>query len=76
MTEFNISKTWFQINCPKCNYSFEIQFMDAKLQSIVYCHNCKCSIHLVDGNASAACGIRKIEDAFEDLNKTIKKLFK
>lgn len=75
MTEFNISKTWFPVNCPKCNYTFEIQLQDAKLESVVYCHNCKCSIHLVDNNASVASGISSIEDAFEDINKTIKNLF-
>jgi len=73
---FDISKTWISINCPKCNYSFEIQLQDAKLESKVYCHNCKCNIHLVDSNASTSRGIKSIEDTFEDLNNTLKKLFK
>jgi transcription elongation factor Elf1 len=72
----DISKTWISINCPKCNYSFEIQLQDAELESTLYCHNCKQSIQLVDSNASAARGIKSIEDAFDDLNNTLNNLFK
>lgn len=76
MSDFNISKTWISINCPKCNYSFEIQLRDAELESTVYCPNCKISIKLVDGGASAFRGIKSIENAFEDLNNSLKNLFK
>lgn len=72
----DISKTWISIHCPKCNYSFDIQLQDAKLQSTVYCHNCKQSIRLVDSTASLSRGINSINDAFEDLNNTLKNLFK
>jgi len=72
----SIAKTWIPINCPKCDYSFEIQLVDAKLESTVYCHNCKSGIQLIDSNASTTRGIKEIEDAFEDLNNTLKNLFK
>lgn len=73
---FDISKTWIGINCPKCNYYFEIQLQDVELESTVYCHNCKQSILLVDNNASTAQGIQTIENAFSELEKTFKNLLK
>ena len=72
----DISNMWIDIDCPKCKYSFQIQLREAELQSTVYCHNCKCAIQLVDSNASAARGIKSIEDAFDDLNYTLNNLFK
>ena len=74
---FNFDEIWIDIKCPKCNYSFEIQMIDARLEKVVYCSNCKCSIHLKDSNnASVHTSTRDINNAFKELDKTLKNLFK
>lgn len=73
---FNIDEIWVDIECPKCNYSFEIQMIDARLEKVVYCPNCKCSIHLKDSDASVHTSTREINDVFKELDKTIKNLLK
>jgi len=73
---FDINEIWIDVNCPKCNYAFEIQMIDARLENVVYCHNCKCSIKLRDESASVHTSTRDITNAFNELDKTLKNLFK
>ena len=73
---FNLSKTWISIECPKCNYSFEVQIQDVILESIVFCHNCKCEIQLIDEDVSAKRAIQSTNNAMEELDKTLKNIFK
>lgn len=73
---FNLDEIWIDIECPKCNYPFEIQMIDARLETTVYCPNCKCSIQLKDSDASVHTSTRDINNAFNELEKTFKNLFK
>jgi len=73
---FNLDEIWIDIECPKCNYSFEIQMIDVRLEKVVYCPNCKCSIQLHDSDASVHTSTRDINIALSDLDKTIKNLIK
>lgn len=73
---FNLDEIWIDIYCPKCNYQFEIQMIDARLESKVYCHNCKCTIQLKDNEASVHTSTKDINQALNDLDKTLKNLFK
>ena len=73
---FNLDDTWIDINCPKCNYRFEIQMIDVRLESKIYCHNCKFSIQLKDSEASVYTSTRDINQALNKLDKTLKNLFK
>jgi Zn finger protein HypA/HybF involved in hydrogenase expression len=73
---FNLDEEWIEINCPKCTYSFEIQMIDVRLETINYCPNCKCSIQLKDQNASVYTSTNDINNALNELDKTIKNLFK
>lgn len=41
---FNLDDICIDIYCPKCKHQFEIQIIDARLESKVYCHNCKYTI--------------------------------
>lgn len=72
----NLDDIWIDISCPKCNYQFEIQMIDARLESKVYCNNCKCIIHLQDSDASVHTSTRDINKALSDLDKTMRNLFK
>ena len=73
---FNLDNTWIDIYCPKCKYQFEIQIIDARLESKLYCHNCKCTIQLQDNEASVHTSTRDINQALNDLDKTLRNLFK
>ena len=73
---FNLSKTWILIECPKCNYSFEVLIQDVVLGSCVFCHNCKCEIQLIDEAVSAKRGLKTVNNAMEELEKTLKNMFK
>jgi len=73
---FNLDEIWIDINCPKCNYSFGIQMIDVRLEKLVYCPNCKCSIQLKDESASVHTSTKNINNAFNELDKTFKNLFK
>lgn len=72
----NISFMWIDINCPKCKYGIQIQLIDVKNEAVIYCHNCKSSIHLKDNDASSHKGVSDINNAFDKLNKTLKNLGK
>ena len=71
-----LNNIWIDFNCPKCGYTIHVQLVDAKSESIVFCHNCKANIQMKDDNASAHKGINDINKAFEELNKTLKNLGK
>ncbi|MFC0320752.1 MJ0042-type zinc finger domain-containing protein [Olivibacter oleidegradans] len=62
----DLSSLWFEIECPKCSYQFDVKLSDVKAGKTVFCHNCKLSIKLVDGEASAH---RAIETFNSEMNK-------
>jgi Zn finger protein HypA/HybF involved in hydrogenase expression len=72
----NIDEIWIDVECPKCKYPFEIQMIDARLEKMMHCPNCKCSIQLKDSDASVHTATRDINNALNELDKTFKKLFK
>ncbi len=61
-----------EIPCPKCNYLNEVQLIDIKLEKLIFCNNCKCSIQLKDKEASVHTGVDKINDAIYKLENLIK----
>jgi len=72
MIDFN--KTWIEINCPKCGYGVNVQFIDVKTEKAVFCHNCKISIKLIDSNASTYTSVNNLNKAMSDLENTLKNL--
>ena len=73
---FNLDEIWIGIECSKCNYTLEIQMIDVRLETVVYCPNCKCSIQLKDSDASVHTSTLDINNALNKLDKTFKNLFK
>ncbi len=65
-----------QISCPKCKYTIDIYLIDVKNEDVVFCHNCKASIQLKDSDASSYKGIKEINNTFNELKNTLKKLGK
>lgn len=64
----DFDEIWIDICCPKCNYPFEVQMIDAKLECLVYCPNCKASIKLTDNNASIHSAETELNNLFDNLN--------
>jgi transcription elongation factor Elf1 len=73
---FNLNYLWIDFNCPKCSYNDTVQFIDAKTERTVYCHNCKTSIKLNDSDASVHHGIQKINNSVKQLENLLKKFGK
>ncbi|MDH6304356.1 uncharacterized Zn finger protein (UPF0148 family) [Parabacteroides sp. PF5-5] len=73
---FDLDEIWIDVNCPKCNYLFEIQMIDARLEKKVYCPNCKITIKLQDKDASVHTSVKDINNALQELNKSLNNLFK
>jgi len=72
----NLLNSWLPVNCPSCNFSFEVMVRDVRLEETCYCHNCKKSIKLVDSNASFHTEINQANEALKSLESAIKKMFK
>ena len=73
---FDINEIWIDFNCPRCQYLIDVQLVDVKLEKITFCHNCKTEIQLIDENASAYSGAKKIDEAMKSLERTLKSLGK
>ncbi len=69
----DLNLVWIDIECPQCKYINEIQFIDAKSEKTVFCHNCKTIIQLKDKNASVHNGVEAINSALINLEKKFKK---
>ena len=70
----DLNKEWIDIECPKCGYKYVVQLIDVKTERIVFCHNCKSSIQLIDEKASTYTGINNINNALKTLEETLNKL--
>lgn len=68
----DISKQKINLNCPGCNYKITVNLAQVSREEVVICSNCKQEIKLKDSKGSTRKGIRDINKAFDDLEKTIK----
>lgn len=66
---FDLNYLWVTVECPRCHYKDEMQLIDVKNEVVVFCHNCKTSIQLIDDSASVHSGISGINKALDDLFK-------
>jgi len=64
---FNLGQEWIEMQCPNCTYSIEVQLIDFRLQSTIFCNNCKYSIALVDSEASVHTSVAAIDQTHKDL---------
>lgn len=69
----SFSNTIIEINCEKCGYLIDVTLMDIKVEKLVICHNCKTSIQLIDGNASAHTTISTADKFINDIENLFKK---
>lgn len=71
---FDLEKEWIDINCPHCQYGFEVQMIDIKMQCTIICNNCKSNIQLIDETASVLTSINRINQSFKDFENVFKKI--
>jgi peptide subunit release factor 1 (eRF1) len=69
----DLEQIWIEIDCPNCQYGFEVQMIDAKLQNTIICNNCKSNIQLVDQTASVQTSLNSINHSFKELENIFKK---
>ncbi len=62
--------------CPACGYTFAVQLVDIRTQVYRQCPCCRRLIHLIDHGGSTYGAIQDIEGAAQELEKTLKGLFK
>ena len=61
-----------EVECPKCNYPISTSLQEVKLESTIFCPNCKTQIKLQDNDAST----HQIENTINDLYSQLNNLFK
>ena len=61
-----------EIECPSCNYPFEIQLVDARTQVYRLCPCCRTRIRLVDAGGSMFGELEAVDNAFDDLERTVR----
>lgn len=62
--------------CPKCSASFRATIGQVSRQETITCRSCSQRIKLVDSNGSSKKGIRDINNAFDSLERTLKRFGK
>ena len=72
----DVDDIFVSVPCPHCDYEFEVSFLQIRLGEMVICPCCKHNIQLVDHEASAEISKREIDEAFDELNRTVTELSK
>lgn len=72
----DLDHTSVEVSCPACGFELEIQLLDVRTQVWRWCPCCRARIRLLEPDGSMSVGLARAEDAFRDLGKTMKKLFK
>lgn len=60
-------QTFVDLPCPRCGYPSEVQLLDMRLESRVFCPCCKVAIQLIDDRASMRVAPQQAEDALRRL---------
>lgn len=72
----SFSDAWVSFDCPACGYSIDVQLVDSKSETTVFCHNCKRLIQLHDQEASVHSGLGAVDEALRKLQEAFKKFGK
>ena len=64
-----------EVNCPACNFGFEVQVVDAACQVWRWCRCCRSRIRLVEPGGEVHGAMEEMDAAFRSLEKSLKGLF-
>jgi len=70
----NLNKHKIDGNCPSCNRVFTITLGQVSNQETITCKSCNEEINLIDNNGTTKKGLKDINKAFTDLDKSFKNL--
>ena len=65
-----------EAQCPRCDYPLEVEMIDVRLGSRIFCPNCKCQIYLQDKDASIHTARDQIQHALSDLTNVLRRFGK
>lgn len=69
----DLDEIWLDMECPVCRYQSYVQMREVRLESYVWCHNCKQHIQLRDAEATVDDAKKQMDQAMNELNKLFKK---
>ena len=69
---FDLSKRSIKINCPECKKALTVDFRQVANEETITCLGCSRRIKLVDDNKSVQKGLKDINKAFADFEKTLR----
>ena len=73
---FDLGAATVEMPCPACTYITDVALVDARTQSAVWCPCCRSRILLREPDGSVSVGIKQIDQAMNELEKTLKGLFR
>lgn len=66
---------YVEAECPVCEYPFEFQIIDARTQVYRHCPCCRTVIHLIDHGGSTYGALEDVDNAMNDLNQQLRRMF-
>ena len=73
---FDLNKQKIEIKCPVCESKLIVNLSQVASEETISCSHCLGKINLKDSNKSAQKGIKDVNKAFSDLEKTLRGLSK
>jgi len=68
-----ILRQWIDVDCPGCDFGFEVQLLDVRVQAYTRCPCCRQRIRLIDGGGSTFGALEDIDQAMRSLEQTLRK---
>jgi len=72
----SLLRAYVDAPCPACGYALSVQLVDVRTQVYRWCPCCKSRIHLLDDGGSTYGAMGKVENIMQQLEDTLKGLFK
>lgn len=65
-----------EVQCPRCEFGFEVELVDAYCQTYRWCPCCRALIHLVEPAGEVHGAIEEIDSAMRGLQRQLKGMFR
>jgi DNA-directed RNA polymerase subunit RPC12/RpoP len=70
----NVDSWKIPLRCPKCGIENEVTLSQIKKGKTIQCIVCATKINVKDKNGKVAKGTKKVQDAIDSLEKTVKEI--